>query len=167
MNKYALIISGVVLASIISKRGAYSVSTSYAMSSEELRTLIENIKTNNPDLKYIPTWLIMGFCETESSFRTHVVSKAGAIGLMQLLPNTYTWIRNEAKNHIWNNGDIYDPYNNVLAGMCYIDWLYWYYNGDWFAVIQAYNLGIGNYNKNKRNRIYLSKVLTNGLTWLI
>ena len=90
------------------------------------------------DAYSIPAEILFAVIHTESSFRKDAVSPKGAVGLMQLTPDTYDWIcflrREEAAP------DITDPSVNIDAGAFLLHYLYQQY-GDWDTVYAAYNAG--------------------------
>jgi soluble lytic murein transglycosylase-like protein len=70
--------------------------------------------------------------------RTRIVSRAGAMGLMQVMPQTYRDMRVQ-----YGLGrDAYDPRNNIFAGAAYLKMLYRRYG--YPAMFAAYNDGPGN-----------------------
>ncbi|WP_246091371.1 lytic transglycosylase domain-containing protein [Swingsia samuiensis] len=64
-----------------------------------------------------------------------ITSSAGAMGLMQLMPETYS----DMQNTYGLGSDPYDPHDNILAGTGYIKILYRKYGAPAFLV--AYNAG--------------------------
>jgi len=67
-----------------------------------------------------------------------IISSAGAMGLMQLMPSTYADMRAQ-----YGLGpDPYDPHDNVIAGAAYLRWLRQKY--DYPEMFAAYNDGPGN-----------------------
>lgn len=79
--------------------------------------------------------LVAAIMEQESKFRPRALSPMGACGLMQLMPRTGYWMG--AQN-------LYDPEENVEAGVKYLKYLNKRFNGDTKKVIAAYNAGEGN-----------------------
>ena len=71
----------------------------------------------------------------ESRFKANAGSRAGAKGLMQLMPAT-------ARSYGVTN--VYDPEQNVKAGVKMLSELIKRYNGNLEDVLAAYNWGIGN-----------------------
>ncbi|WP_297443381.1 lytic transglycosylase domain-containing protein [Acidocella sp.] len=69
------------------------------------------------------------------------VSQAGAIGLMQLEPETYR----EMAARYWLGDDPFNPYDNIMAGTAYIHEMYAIYGMPGF--LAAYNAGPGRLNK--------------------
>jgi soluble lytic murein transglycosylase-like protein len=78
--------------------------------------------------------LIFAQMSQESSFRKTAVSHKGARGLMQLMPATA--VR-------WGVKNIYNPQQNIEAGVRYMRWLLDRYNGDVKLALAAYNAGEG------------------------
>ncbi|EDM25542.1 amino-acid abc transporter binding protein [Lentisphaera araneosa HTCC2155] len=65
--------------------------------------------------KYDLNWVFLAMqAYQESSLNPNAKSHAGAIGIMQLLPST-------AKD--MGVKDIYDPYQNIMGGAKYLDWI--------------------------------------------
>jgi soluble lytic murein transglycosylase-like protein len=85
----------------------------------------------------LPPALIDAVIRTESGYRPRAVSRAGAVGLMQLMPRTARamGVRNP-----------YDPRQNVLGGSRYLRKMYDRF-GDIHLAIAAYNAGPGNVAK--------------------
>ena len=66
-----------------------------------------------------------------------ITSKAGAMGIMQVMPDTY----NDMRAQYGLGVDPYDPHNNVLAGAAYLKWLHDKYG--YPKMFAAYNAGPG------------------------
>lgn len=77
----------------------------------------------------------------ESAGRPHTVSPKGAMGLMQIMPKTWTELR--ARYRL--GADPYDPRNNILAGAAYLRELHNRYGAPGF--LAAYNAGPGRYER--------------------
>ena len=92
----------------------------------------------------VPESIIVSVIRAESGGRTTlngrlITSRAGAMGLMQLMPGTWMELRSEL--HLGSNP--YDPRDNILAGTAYLRQL-----SDRFGypgMIAAYNAGPGRY----------------------
>lgn len=91
----------------------------------------------------VPESLVYAVIRTESGFDSGVVSSAGAVGLMQLMPETFTWLTNEILFDHLESGMLYDPETNIKYGTYYLSRLYDRY-GDWELALAAYNGGPGN-----------------------
>ncbi len=85
----------------------------------------------------VPKNLIYGIIKTESNFNPKAVSKAGAIGLMQLMPQTAA---DMGVNNIW------DAQQNIMAGVKYVSKLINRFKNTKLA-IAAYNAGPENVQK--------------------
>jgi soluble lytic murein transglycosylase-like protein len=102
--------------------------------------------------------LVAAIMEQESRFKPRARSPVGARGLMQLMPRTGYWMG--ARN-------LYDPAENVDAGVKYLKYLDKRFNGDTKKVIAAYNAGEGNVMRYRgtppfrETRIYLRNVTRN------
>src|SRR2546428_6300940 len=79
--------------------------------------------------------LVAAVVETESRFHKGARSVVGAQGVMQLIPRTGRWLG--AKN-------LYDPEQNVDAGVKYLKYLQGRFDGNLKKTIAAYNAGEGN-----------------------
>jgi len=76
---------------------------------------------------------------TMSSATMPITSRAGAMGLMQVMPGTYQEMR--AQYRLGANA--YDPHDNVFAGVAYLRWLNARYGFP--AMFAAYNDGPGHF----------------------
>ena len=94
----------------------------------------------------IPEELVYAVIRTESDFESGAVSGAGAVGLMQLMPDTFKWLTEEILFDHLESGMLYDPETNVRYGTYYLSFLYDRY-GDWELALAAYNGGPGNVDK--------------------
>jgi soluble lytic murein transglycosylase len=91
--------------------------------------------------------LLYGLIRTESAFRSAVVSRAGAVGLMQLMPATARdWadrLRRSGGPDYYNADDTVDstdPIFNVHIGTYYLKYLQDYFD-DTFLALMSYNGG--------------------------
>lgn len=91
----------------------------------------------------VPESLVFAVIRTESDFDSGAVSHVGAVGLMQILPDTFTWLTDEILFDHLDEGMLYDPETNVKYGTYYLSRLYDRY-GDWKLALAAYNGGPGN-----------------------
>jgi soluble lytic murein transglycosylase len=83
----------------------------------------------------------------ESKFFKYAVSKVGAIGLMQLMPNTAKDLAIELGIKNFTPEMLYNPEINVQIGCYYISKLIDYFNNDIILALCAYNAGITNAQK--------------------
>ncbi len=93
----------------------------------------------------VPVARIYAVILTESSFRPTVVSKAGAVGLMQMLPSTYE--EQCAKRGVpYHPEDLKKPEVNIDFCTEYLRELY-EMTGSWDSAHLAYHAGIGTVKK--------------------
>lgn len=76
--------------------------------------------------------LIKAIIQVESGFNPYAVSKKGAMGLMQLMPETAMRL---------NVSDIFNPKENIEAGVRYFKYLLSLFNNDIRLSLAAYNAG--------------------------
>lgn len=125
-------------------------------------SIVEESVKNNLD-----PYLMLAIIKTESSFNYKSVSRKGAIGLMQLLPNTAYYISEKVDDlYIENKKEIFDPVVNIRLGINYYSYLLNKFNGNEEIAIVAYNLGPRNiykYLAKGRNipKFYYYKVMQN------
>jgi soluble lytic murein transglycosylase len=99
--------------------------------------------------------LLHAVVKAESDFRQHVVSKRGAIGLMQLTPDTAATLR---------VANVYDSVENIRGGARQLRHLLNLYRGDLPLALAAYNAGVhrvkgGRVPQIRETRRYVRKVL--------
>ncbi|GGZ06909.1 transglycosylase [Novosphingobium colocasiae] len=92
-----------------------------------------------------PAWL-HAIMHAESRGKPRAVSPKGAMGLMQIMPATWDYLR--ARHRLGANA--FDPHDNIIAGAGYIRELFDRYGSPgWIA---AYNAGPGRYEAALRGR---------------
>lgn len=83
----------------------------------------------------IPAQLILAVMRVESAGDARVVSAKGAMGLMQIMPNTW----DELRARYGLGRDPFDPRDNILAGAAYLNELHDRFGAPGF--LAAYNAG--------------------------
>ena len=77
--------------------------------------------------------LVFAVMKTESGFNPNAQSSAGAVGLMQIMPNTAKWLMGTEEN-------LLEPQTNIKIGCRYISYLKTIFY-DESTVLAAYNAG--------------------------
>ncbi|MEI2260087.1 lytic transglycosylase domain-containing protein [Stenotrophomonas indicatrix] len=102
--------------------------------------------------------LLHAIVQVESNYDARAVSRAGAAGLMQLMPAT-------ARRFGVN--DRFDPLQNLKGGASYLAWLTRHFQGDLELILAAYNAGEGAVRRHGNRippfgetRSYVQKVLS-------
>lgn len=95
--------------------------------------------TECSDMYSVPEYVIYATIKCESDFNSSALSNAGAIGLMQITPDTFTTLNNITEEG-FDTGMLYDPYTNIKYGTFYLSILYLKYS-DWETSFAAYNAG--------------------------
>ncbi|MGB9715424.1 MAG: transglycosylase SLT domain-containing protein [Thermodesulfovibrionales bacterium] len=88
----------------------------------------------------IDPFLVISIIREESMFNPEAKSVAGALGLMQLIPQTAFWLGKNLQLGIKDLSQIYDVKNNISLGTYYLSILKKEF-GDNAYVIAAYNAG--------------------------
>jgi hypothetical protein len=94
----------------------------------------------------LPAAWIRAVMTAESNGDPRAISPKGAIGLMQIMPETWRDLR--IRHRLGN--DPYDPHDNIIAGAAYVRELFDRYGSPgWIA---AYNAGPGRYEASLKGR---------------
>ncbi len=97
--------------------------------------------------------LVWSVMKNESTFKPQVVSPAGAVGLMQLMPTTAQRLAGDAGVDGHSRLDLYDPATNIAYGVTYLGKLSNMFDGNAVAMIASYNAGeeaVGRWRANSR-----------------
>lgn len=92
----------------------------------------------------IPEHWIRAILRAESAGDMRAISPAGALGLMQVMPDTWAGLRVRYRL----GRDLYDPRDNILAGTAYLREM-WDRYGNVAAMLAAYNAGPGRYDEHR------------------
>lgn len=95
----------------------------------------------NADKNSLNPFLIHAIIKEESSYRTDVVSRAGAVGLMQLMPSTGNNISKETGFKDYSTPSLYRSEVNISLGSSYLKKLVKGSNGKIPLAIASYNAG--------------------------
>lgn len=93
--------------------------------------------------------LMLNLMAVESSFNPNARSKAGAIGIVQVIP----------RHHGVTARELRDYRTAINVGAEVIDGYRQSCNGDLRCALHKYNVGPANYAKGKRNNKYVAKLL--------
>jgi hypothetical protein len=95
---------------------------------------VEKIVREAADRHRVDPALVRAVIETESNWNPKAWSHKGAGGLMQLIPTTA---------QRWGAYDVFNPQQNIDAGVKHLKWLLERYNGNLDLALAAYNAGEG------------------------
>lgn len=98
--------------------------------------------------------LVAAIIRVESNFRPNRKSPKGAIGIMQIMPETAEWIMEKEGDRSFTLEDLRDPATNIRVGTRYIGMLNRQFKDDPVRVIASYNAGPGNVAKWSQNGIW-------------
>ena len=100
--------------------------------------------------------LIFALIRQESKFNPKAKSRAGARGLMQLMPSTASFVARDRKYRVSKTPYLFEPGLNMALGQKYIEILRddSKINGDMVSMVAAWNGGPGNLNKWRRSMKY-------------
>lgn len=87
----------------------------------------------------VPEYVVYSVIKVESDFESGAVSEVGAVGLMQIMPETFVWLTTENGENL-SSATLYDPETNIKYGTYYLSKLFLQY-GTWDEVYAAYNAG--------------------------
>src|SRR3984957_19971082 len=93
--------------------------------------------------KHLDPALIAGVIYAETKFDPRT-SSAGALGLMQILPETANFIARRSGGVRFTTSDLATPQINVAYGSYYLRYLLDHYSGDEMLAVAAYNGGLSN-----------------------
>jgi soluble lytic murein transglycosylase-like protein len=118
--------------------GTYGRPTAYAscsLSSKSMRARADSFQDlidKHATAFNVPAALVRAVMHVESCFDQRAVSKVGARGLMQLMPDTAALL---------GVRDSFDPAQNIEGGAKYLSMMRQKFPNDWKLVLAAYNAG--------------------------
>ncbi|MBQ0098258.1 MAG: lytic transglycosylase domain-containing protein [Oscillospiraceae bacterium] len=85
--------------------------------------------------------LVYAVIRTESGFHEDAESSVGAKGLMQLMPETFSWLQEKLGDEPMNEDALLNPEINIKYGTFYLSLLLSAYNDNPKTAVAAYNAG--------------------------
>ena len=89
-------------------------------------------------------YLIYSIIKVESNFNEVAISNKGAVGLMQIMPETGEWISQKMGMLYYTEDMLVDTETNIKLGCFYLSDLAEEFHGDINLILAAYNGGRGN-----------------------
>ncbi|MBE6557373.1 MAG: lytic transglycosylase domain-containing protein [Ruminococcaceae bacterium] len=103
----------------------------------------------------VPEEIIYATIKVESGFDPEAVSSAGAVGLMQMMPDTFEELT--GVYHLNENlptSALKDPEVSIRYGTYYLSYLFRYFDYNWEYASIAYNAGMGRLTQWLRDPAY-------------
>lgn len=133
-----------------------------SLTSASARKPVGNLVAEAAQRFALPAAWIRAVMKAESGGDPRAISPKGAMGLMQIMPETWRDLRIQHRL----GDDPFDPRDNIIAGSAYIRWLFDRYGSPgWIA---AYNAGPGRYEASlagrplpAETRAYIAAVVPN------
>jgi soluble lytic murein transglycosylase len=99
-------------------------------------------------LKYeVDPYFVLAIMKTESRFYSSAYSRAGAMGLMQIMPETGKWIAQQMGWEDFAEVKLFEPQYNIPMGIWYLAYLAEKFDNNIVKVVVAYNAGSNRVNK--------------------
>ena len=91
----------------------------------------------------VPPSLVASVILAESKYKNTAESETGALGLMQLMPDTARWVAQQVGHGNYTDRQLKEPTINIELGTWYLGHLLKEFNGDQVLALAAYNAGRG------------------------
>lgn len=142
LNKNKIILF-IILFIIIGSVGIYGAIKSEYVQKTVFYPLLYTDKINQFAVeKQLNPWFVAAIIRNESGFKPEALSSSGAMGLMQIMPETAGWIAKKKEVVNFHNEMLKDPELNISFGCWYLSDL-WQEFKDEKIVIASYNAGRG------------------------
>lgn len=107
-------------------------------------------------------YLVAAVIDTESDWDADAESSKGALGLMQLMPETAADMAEWGlvDSSVYDEDDLSDPATNIEYGCAFLAYLLEYYNGSTDKAVAAYNAGMGNVDEWLQEESVLTGAIT-------
>ncbi len=125
----------------------------------------EIIQQNAEEFDLDP-YLVTSIMRCESSNDPAAVSDAGAIGLMQIMPDTGAWIAHKLDmDDSYDESMLYEPAVNIRFGCWYLRFLSGRFDGRIMEIVAAYNAGHGSVEDWLENPNYAENGVLTGIAF--
>lgn len=98
--------------------------------------------------------LVAAIIRVESNYKPNQTSHKGAIGIMQVMPDTAEWLFEKESFGDYALEDLKDPKKNIEVGTKYLGILNKQFKNNPVLVIASYNAGPGNVSKWLQNNVW-------------
>lgn len=102
----------------------------------------------------VDPYLVFAIIRAESKYQTGAESPVGAKGLMQIMPETGTWIAEQKGIDKFNTQELHNPDVNIDFGCWYLHNLEQEFSGNVPLTIAAYNAGRGKVEQWKKDGVW-------------
>lgn len=92
----------------------------------------------------VDPYLVFSVVKSESGFNPNAVSSKNAIGLMQVLPDTASWVSKNIGIKGYSDKLLFNPDYNIQIGTWYLSYLLRQFDNNIQLAVAAYNGGSGN-----------------------
>ncbi|OPX90561.1 MAG: Soluble lytic murein transglycosylase precursor [Pelotomaculum sp. PtaB.Bin104] len=92
----------------------------------------------------VDPYLVVAMMKAESNFNQRAISESGALGLMQIMPETGQWAAKQNGGPPFSPEQLFEVDTNIKLGTWYIADLGKEFHGDAVLILAAYNGGRGN-----------------------
>lgn len=105
------------------------------------------IISKQAEISSIDSNLLAALIFVESGFESDALSSRGAVGLMQIMPETAGWIAEQKNLEDFSVSELYNPKINIEFGSWYFAHLLEKFDNNLNLALAAYNAGQGNVSK--------------------
>ncbi|MCR4424641.1 MAG: lytic transglycosylase domain-containing protein [Firmicutes bacterium] len=119
---------------------AVAVRTHWVQRAMNPLRFVEPITLNSRRFGVDP-FLVSAIIRVESRFRIEARSPKGAVGLMQIMPETGRWAAEALGIGDYTDAVLLDPATNIMIGTWYLSWLRGEFDGSLPLMLAAYNGG--------------------------
>ncbi|MGZ3770034.1 MAG: lytic transglycosylase domain-containing protein [Bdellovibrio sp.] len=128
------------------------------------KKIMKTILTASKQHEFDPLF-VAAVIQTESTFNPEAIGTSGEIGLMQIMPDTASWIAEKENIKYKNKNSLKDPVVNIKLGVAYMAFLRDYFEKNPTRYIAAYNMGANNVKKlvshSRKPTSYPTRVIKN------